>query len=190
VIVTARERWTLPGGRRWDLDLLPMDDAVALLRRLLEDGGRGDIAGDEIARGEGRGEASPESPAATVCISPGGEPGAADDLARDASPLRDLAALCGRLPLALRALVQRNLVEYDREATRYGLHVLLLACALADAAPTSLDAAYDRHAWHFLPIGATANALYIQGGEGVLAGLRLFDAARPHLLAAWQRIIG
>ena len=47
-----------------------------------------------------------------------------------------------------------------------------------------------RHADYYLARGREANALYMRGGAGVLAGLQAFDAAWPHLLAGWHALAG
>lgn len=84
VVVTSRARFPLSGARLCNLDLLPLGDAVALLRRLLADGAR-----EEGAEGE------------------------------ETSPLRELAELCGRLPLALR-VAAGHLTSYpDVMLSRY-----------------------------------------------------------------------
>ena len=44
------------------------------------------------------------------------------------------------------------------------------------------------HAAYYLEVGSRANALYKQGGEHVVEGLRLFDGAWPHLQAAYRRM--
>ncbi len=46
VLVTSRSRFTLPGGKLHDLELLPLDDAMSLLQRLFFDGEREDLAGE------------------------------------------------------------------------------------------------------------------------------------------------
>lgn len=49
VIVTSRARFALPGAAMHSLELLPADDAVALLRRVLADGGRADLVAADLA---------------------------------------------------------------------------------------------------------------------------------------------
>ena len=57
----------------------------------------------------------------------------------------------------------------------------------AAAAEARLDAARRRQAGHFLEVLRQADELYLQGGEGVLAGLALFDLEAENLRAgqAW-----
>ncbi|PKO20809.1 MAG: hypothetical protein CVU38_18145 [Chloroflexi bacterium HGW-Chloroflexi-1] len=43
-----------------------------------------------------------------------------------------------------------------------------------------------RHAAHYLSAGREANSLYTQGGDQIAEALRRFDAAWPHLQAAWE----
>ena len=49
VLVTSRARFPLPGALLRDLELLPLADAEALLRRMLSEGGRADLAGADLA---------------------------------------------------------------------------------------------------------------------------------------------
>ena len=91
--MTAREHWKLPGGKLWNLDLLPPSEAVE---------SAADAAGRRLPRRDrrrGRTRGLPPHPAA-------------DDAALAASPLGRLAALCGRLPLALR-VAAGHLCSYE-----------------------------------------------------------------------------
>ena len=83
---------------------------------------------------------------------------------------------------ALDRLSQQSLLDFDGE--RYALHELLREIALA--APPDDDVRY-RHAGYCLDLGDAADGLYLDGKVG--AGLALFDAALPELLAAfdWTR---
>lgn len=49
IIVTSRARFPLAGGCLHDVDLLAPDEAVGLLGRMLSDGGRDDLAGEDLA---------------------------------------------------------------------------------------------------------------------------------------------
>ena len=49
IVVTSRARFPLAGGCLHDVDLLPPDEAVGLLGRMLSDGGRDDLAGEDLA---------------------------------------------------------------------------------------------------------------------------------------------
>ena len=276
VLVTTRMRFSLPGAKLCDLELFPLDDAVALLYPLFGDGGRDDL----VQAQEGYRETHPE--AAQLWD----------------SPLGELAELCGRLPLAMRvaaghltsytdvpldhylkqlgtarrkhlaapgepdvaavlglsvqrleaedpslarrwrelavfpapfdwtaaaavwgelaatpaddvrvwpalkplteeetraalsALVQRNLAEYERETATYSLHDLLREWALDTTAVAMLEGPRMCHAWHYLRMGNAANDLYEQGGEQMVEGLRRFEAAWPHLAAAFAGLQG
>jgi len=99
----------------------------------------------------------------------------------------------------LSELAARSLVLYERESGLYRLHDLMRLVAegafgyggggrdeererarLADAA--------TRHAAYYLEVGRRAGDVYMEGGEHVLEGLRLFDGAWPHLRAAYGRM--
>ena len=99
----------------------------------------------------------------------------------------------------LSELLARSLLLYDAEAARYRLHDLMRPVArnafgygggqpdLATQAER-LGQAAARHAAHYLEVGRQANDLYEQGGDHVLEGLSRFDAAWPHLQAAYARM--
>jgi tetratricopeptide (TPR) repeat protein len=100
------------------------------------------------------------------------------------------AKLSGAAEQALGALLGRNLVDYRPASGDYALHDLtrLYAQELLLAQPEQARSALARHAAHYLERGAAAEALFLQGGEGVLAGLAAFDGIWPHLEAAWRRL--
>ena len=83
----------------------------------------------------------------------------------------------------LSALVGRSMVLFDVDAARYRLHDLMRDVArgadLAKADRAEPDAlrerAAARHAEHYLGVLRSANKLYLQGGDGITAGLALFD---------------
>ncbi len=96
-------------------------------------------------------------------------------------------------------LAVRNLLLYDGEGWVYRLHDLMRPVARdvfadggagrdAEAEEERLGRAALRHAGHYLALGDQAQALYLQGGEHVLEGLRRFDGAWPHLQAAFARM--
>jgi len=99
----------------------------------------------------------------------------------------------------LSELAARSLVLYEREGGLYRLHDLMRLVAEdafgygggerdAEEERARLGEAAMRHAAYYLEVGSRANALYKQGGEHVLEGLRLFDGAWPHLWAAYGRM--
>ena len=99
---------------------------------------------------------------------------------------------------ALSALLARSMVLFDQERARYRLHDLMRDVArgaYADAAdpPTTAEreqrllAAEARHSAHYRDVLARADALYLQGGDGIAAGLALFDLEQRNIEAgqAW-----
>ncbi|HVT19012.1 MAG TPA: tetratricopeptide repeat protein [Thermoanaerobaculia bacterium] len=88
---------------------------------------------------------------------------------------------------ALGKLVTSSLLEWEEVASRYRLHDLarLFADRHLDEAESAI--ARRRHATYYLEVLQRADSLYKQGGEGVLHGLRLFDAEWGNLQAgqAW-----
>jgi tetratricopeptide (TPR) repeat protein len=84
-------------------------------------------------------------------------------------------------------LVRWSLVEYQcPEAEgegRYHLHDLVRIFA-ARRLETAVKAdVQQRHAEHYLKVLASANTLYLQGRDGILAGLKLFDVEKSNILA-------
>ena len=99
----------------------------------------------------------------------------------------------------LSELAARSLVLYEGESGMYRLHDLMRLVAEdafgygggerdKEGEQARLGEAAMRHAAYYLEVGSRANALYMQGGEHVLEGLRLFDGAWPHLWAAYGRM--
>ena len=90
----------------------------------------------------------------------------------------------------LQALRNRSLVSYDRESGRYLQHDLVRLAAggeLETWGEQEVEAARLRLARHYERVARTAKERYVQGGEGVLQGLALFDREWPHIRAgqAW-----
>jgi len=105
----------------------------------------------------------------------------------DMQALPELTSLAEEVArAALSGLLRRNLVEYDVGTERYSLHDLLRAWVLErPEGNEDLDGSRRRHAWYSLRLASRARDLDRQGGEQVAAGLRQFEAAWPHLAAAW-----
>jgi tetratricopeptide (TPR) repeat protein len=82
-----------------------------------------------------------------------------------------------------------SLLEYRPKEQLYTLHDLLrqyaLTIPLGLDPPPDFDALRLRHAQYYLQVGQDADNLYEQGGDNILAALSAFDAAWPHLAAAW-----
>jgi len=99
----------------------------------------------------------------------------------------------------LSELAARSLVLHEREGGLYRLHDLMRLVAEdafgyggrkrdVEEERARLGEAAVRHAAYYLEVGSRADDLYEQGGEHVLEGLRQFDAAWPHLRAAYGRM--
>jgi tetratricopeptide (TPR) repeat protein len=215
LIVTSRNRFTLPGLRSTDLDALRVEDARALLLKIAP---RIGALADEIAHLSGRLALALCAAASLIAETPGLElaeyvkrlgdertrlgnlrtenPGldvqasitVSYDLLdpRSQRVLRDLTVFAGSFDRAaalavcgvrehrqLDGLVRKSLVEFDAEANRYHLHDLVRQLVRPRASESEMAA--SKHAVHFLAVLAECDRLYQQGGDGVLAGLRLFD---------------
>ena len=87
----------------------------------------------------------------------------------------------------LDTLVGRSLVIYDDDQERFRLHDLMRELAEDGWDEDAAYRARRRHATHYLAVARRADDTYEQGGEGVLAGLRLFDQERVQIEAgqAW-----
>ena len=97
---------------------------------------------------------------------------------------RPAAAAVGELDdEELEVLVSRNLVLFDEKEERFRLHDLFRDLAREGLIDENEYAAAKRHAGHFLNVETSAAAIYRQGNEGVLDGLRLFDRERAHIEA-------
>ena len=72
-------------------------------------------------------------------------------------------------------LVRRNLVLYDSSTKRYRLHDLARLFAGSRASEEERVEAQRLHATHYQTVLATADNLYLNGGESVTRGLALFD---------------
>ncbi len=83
-------------------------------------------------------------------------------------------------------LLLRSVLEYDQESQSYTLHDLLREYALHHNPPDAER--YRRYATYVRDEGEAANDRYLEGNEGVLEGVRRFDALTPHLLAVWEGV--
>ncbi|MBW8011214.1 MAG: tetratricopeptide repeat protein [Chloroflexi bacterium] len=90
---------------------------------------------------------------------------------------------------ALSSLLRYSMLDYDQTTQRYRLHDLA-----RDSAAKMLGEYEEeektyrfRHATHYLNILTAADSLYLKGGEGVLAGLALYDREARNITAgqAW-----
>ena len=87
----------------------------------------------------------------------------------------------------LDTLVGRSLVIYDRDQERFRLHDLMRERAEDGWDEHEAHQARRRHAAHYLVVEERAGDTYLEGGEGVPVGLRLFDRERVQIEAgqAW-----
>ena len=72
-------------------------------------------------------------------------------------------------------LLRRGMVLYDAAAARYRLHDLVRLFAGVRLEPGEREGAQKRHAEHYKTVAAAADRLYIEGGDRIVQGLRLFD---------------
>ena len=76
---------------------------------------------------------------------------------------------------ALDTLAQYSLVEWNAETQRYHLHDLVRDFATLKQTDADQAVSHERHAEHYQTVLATANDLYLQGGEYIGQGVALFD---------------
>ena len=72
-------------------------------------------------------------------------------------------------------LVRRSLVLYDSNTKRYRLHDLARLFAESKLSDEERAVGHKGHAMHYQEVLATANNLYLQGGDALTHGLALFD---------------
>ncbi|MBV6452224.1 MAG: Photosystem I assembly protein Ycf3 [Anaerolineales bacterium] len=83
------------------------------------------------------------------------------------------------------ALFRRySLLDFDENASRYSLHDLLADYTLEQMNAEEEQEARLKHAAHYKDVMSAANALYLEGGEKVLHGLKLFDREWDHIRIA------
>ncbi len=79
----------------------------------------------------------------------------------------------------LSTLQRYSLINFDSYSSRYSIHELLSDfasdLALHNTVVNRLYDAHIRHAKYYLQVLKLANQLYLQGGDGVLSGLGVFD---------------
>ena len=87
----------------------------------------------------------------------------------------------------LDTLVERSLLQFDKDEGRFRLHDLFRDLAREELSPERAEEAAARHAGHYAEVAGRADDTYEKGGQNVLAGLRLFDAERTQIEAgqAW-----
>jgi tetratricopeptide (TPR) repeat protein len=83
----------------------------------------------------------------------------------------------------LSELVRRSLVQWDDTSKRYRLHDLVRLFAESRLAEDERQAAQQRHGEHYRAVLAAADDLYLEGGDGVLRGLELYDMEQPNIQA-------
>jgi len=88
---------------------------------------------------------------------------------------------------SLDRLVARSLLAFEREAERYRLHDLVRTAAGEGLDAVSRLQAELAHAKHFCAVLSRANDLYLAGGNGVLAGLALFEEERTNINLGQRR---
>ena len=109
-------------------------------------------------------------------------------------PRRSCEVEADDAPRDLGELRRRSMVLFDDADRRWRLHDLMRDVArvplegrTSAALEAGLEAARARHARHYCGVLATANDLYLKGGERVLAGLALYDLEQRNIAAgqAW-----
>lgn len=75
----------------------------------------------------------------------------------------------------LSTLQRYSLIDFNSHTDRYSLHELLSDFAFRHIADSEAYKSHIRHAQHYLQVLELANQFYLQGGEGVVHGLELFD---------------
>jgi tetratricopeptide (TPR) repeat protein len=68
-----------------------------------------------------------------------------------------------------------SLLEHDETSGRYRLHDLLTDYALGEMEDEEKQEARYMHATHYKEILSASDDLYLEGGENILLGLKLFD---------------
>lgn len=77
-----------------------------------------------------------------------------------------------------------SLLDYDEKAKRYSLHDLLVDYAISKTENAEEQEAHLKHAFHYKDVMESVNNSYLEGGDKVLIGLRLFDLEWEHIRIA------
>jgi tetratricopeptide (TPR) repeat protein len=86
----------------------------------------------------------------------------------------------------LSELLRRNLVRYNAETQRYGLHDLARLFADSRMSSDEGHATRLRHAAHYLKVLRECEAFYLKGGDAIKSGLALFDVERRNIKAGQE----
>ncbi|HCB01476.1 MAG TPA: hypothetical protein DEP19_03750, partial [Anaerolineae bacterium] len=84
----------------------------------------------------------------------------------------------------LSLLMRYSLIDFNEASARYELHDLLGEFARSKMKGGEEEEAYIQHAKHYMQVMETADELYLQGGENILLGLRLFDVEWENIRSA------
>jgi tetratricopeptide (TPR) repeat protein len=96
---------------------------------------------------------------------------------------RAALAVAGADEETLKELLHRSLVE--KEKTRLKLHDLAAEYAQRELGANAVEEKWRAYVAHYTAVAREAQDAYLAGGEKVLEGLRLFDAERAHVEAAF-----
>jgi tetratricopeptide (TPR) repeat protein len=78
-------------------------------------------------------------------------------------------------------MIAFSLVEWNDDAGRYRLHDLARVFADSRLSNAERSVGARRHAEHYQRVLASADALYLKGGDGIVRGLALFDRERANI---------
>ncbi|MFN8387343.1 MAG: tetratricopeptide repeat protein [Anaerolineales bacterium] len=81
-------------------------------------------------------------------------------------------------------LLRYSLIDFNETSTRYELHDLLAEFTRGQMVDEEEQETRIKHASHYKDVMSVANALYEEGGEKILQGLRLFDLEWEHIRSA------
>jgi tetratricopeptide (TPR) repeat protein len=81
----------------------------------------------------------------------------------------------------VQTLVNASLVEWNETVNRFRLHDLARQFCDSKLGTAERAAAQQRHASHYCGVLAAANQLFLQGNDGIMRGLALFDSERINI---------